>query len=716
VIPQIGKPVSHYRLEEKLGEGGMGVVYRAVDEKLQRTVALKFLSAAVAGKDELRERFMQEARAASSLDHPNICTIFEIDEAEDGEMFIAMAYYPGRTLDTILLEGPLEPERAVGIALQVARGLAVAHEELIIHRDIKPGNIMITDRETVKILDFGLAKLAGLTGLTRPDFTIGTPAYMAPEQIRSEKVDHRVDIWSLGVVLFEMITGRLPFKGDRTESMIHSILNDDPKRVSAVRPGLPGNLDRVIARTLTKSPRARYERMSELIADLQQAHAGVDSGALTIQRPAEKKKRSVAVLPFVNMSADKDQDYFCDGIAEELLIALSGISELHVASRTSAFQFKGTAMDIREIGEKLNVSTVLEGSVRKAGDRVRVTAQLINIDDGYRLWSERYDREIADIFAIQDEIAHNIADALQVTLTGEQEIQTERASTRDVEAYDLYLQGRQFFHQQRRKGYEVARQMFARAIEIDPLYARAHAGIANCSSFLNLYFGQGQAAIDDAERASARALELDADLAEARVARGLALSLGKKFDDAEQELNKAIELDPSSFDAYYFYGRLFQAQGKIADAVRMYAKACALAPEVYFSWVLLGASYAGLGDNTKANESFLLGIEATKVHLKVHPDDTRAWTFGAMCLTELGEPQKGAEWLDRARAIDPDEPVILYNVACGYVRLGRYPEAIDTLERAVAQGYTQKEWIANDPDFAAIRSDPRFQALLDSMT
>lgn len=707
--------ISHYRLEDKLGEGGMGVVYRAVDEKLERSVALKFLSRSLASDESLRTRFMQEARAASSLDHPNICTIFEIDETEDGELFIAMAYYPGETLDQRLKRGPLEVDSAIAIAAQVARGLAAAHEELIIHRDIKPGNIMLTDKETVKILDFGLAKLADRPGITRPDSSIGTPSYMSPEQIRSETVDQRTDIWSLGVVLHEMFSGRIPFKGERTESLIHSILNDEPTRISSVRSGLPRGVERILSRALAKSPRARYEKMTELISDLQQLRAEIDSGERTIRRPAEKKRTSVAVLPFVNMSADPEQQYFCDGIAEELLIALSEVPELHVASRTSAFQFKGSSMDIRDIGEKLNVSTVLEGSVRKAGDRVRVTAQLINIEDGYRLWSDRYDREISDIFAIQDEIARNIAQALEVTLKGEDQAEPERAAPTDVEAYDLYLRGQQFFHQHRRKGYEIARQMFRNAIEIDPNYARAWAGIANCSSSLHFYFGHGQEAVEEAQRASTRALEIDPDLAEARVSRGLALSLAKEYDEAERELKRAIELNPSSFDAHYFYGRLYQAQGKLPEAAAMYQKACSITPEAYFTWVMLGGIYKGMGEETKANAAYLEGIEATKTHLRVHPDDTRAWAFGAACLSELGEPEKAEEWVDRALVIDSDEPLILYNAACVYAYLGNIDKSIDALRRTIDLGYIQKEWMVNDPDLEAARSDPRFGELLERM-
>ena len=359
------------------------------------------------------------------------------------------------------------------------------------------------------------------------------------------------------------------------------------------------------------------------------------------------------MLPFVDMSPQKDQEYFCDGIAEELLGALNQIADLHVASRTSSFQFRGSAMDIRDIGEKLNVKAVLEGSVRKAGDRIRVQAQLINVADGYRLWYERYDRDMEDIFAIQDEIAQNIAGALEVTLVGKQQPQQEKASPKEIEAYEYYLQGRQFFHQHRRKGYEIARQMFAKAIEVEPRYARAYAGLADCSSFLRLYFGHGDEAIAEAEEASRQAVTLEPDLAEARVARGLALSLTKDYEGAEKELKKAIELNPSLFDAHYVYARVALPQGNLREAADHFERACAITPEAYFAWLLVEGVYRGLGEEQKAQNAMIEGIEAAKKHLNLHPEDTRAWTMGAVTLAYLGEPDKANEWVERALAIDP---------------------------------------------------------------
>ncbi|MGA7614599.1 MAG: tetratricopeptide repeat protein, partial [Thermoanaerobaculia bacterium] len=588
-----------------------------------------------------------------------------------------------------------------------ARGLAAAHEELIIHRDVKPENIVVLARDTVKILDFGLAKLLG-PARSSGDGIIGTPAYMAPEQIRGEPVDHRVDIWALGVLFYEMLTSHLPFRGGRIEAVIHSILNDDAPRASDELP-LPSKADRIIARSLAKSVRARYERMDDMIADLADMQLDVDAGALTVRRAAVQKKTSVAILPFVDMSSEKDQEYLCDGITEEILAALRPVPELYVASRTSAFQFKGRAVDIREIGHKLNVDTVLEGSVRRAGERLRISAQLVNVDDGYRLWYERYDRELRDIFAIEDEIAERIARSLEVTLVAKPQ---QPVSTSETEAWEIYLQGRQFFHQHRKKGYEIALQTFQRVIELDPRYARAYAGIADSNSFLWLYFGYGKNAVEAADRASLKALELEPDLAESRCSRGLALFVTGKIDDAERELARSIALDPSLYDAHYIFGRVEFSRGQPAEAARHFREACAIDPEAYDSWYLLGMCYRRTGETAKARSADLACIEAAKRRIRLHPDDTRAWTMAAAIFVELGEPDRAAEWVARAVSIDPDETIILYNAACVYLALGKIGESLTCLENSVGHGGLSLEWATNDPDLDRLRGQPRFEALL----
>jgi len=449
----------------------MGVVYKAEDTRLERAVALKFLPAEVLRYPDSKKRFVQEARAASALDHPNICTIYEIDETPEGQTFIAMAYYAGETLEEKLDKGEIAPADACDITEKIAKGLAEAHKKGIIHRDIKPSNIFLTEDGHVKIIDFGLAKLAQQTKLTKEHTTLGTVRYMSPEQARGDEVDHRMDIWSLGVLCYEMLTGRAPFRDDYDQAVIYSILNETPEKIRTLRPDVPPAVEKIIGKSLAKNPEERYERIEDLINDLQ----SVEKASLSTPSGEEpgREKRSIAVLPFVDMSPEKDQEYFCDGLAEELINALAHIRSLRVAARTSAFSFRGGNYDIFEIGRKLKVDTVLEGSIRKAGNRLPITAQLVGTADGYHLWSEKYDRNMEDIFAIQDEISLAIVDKLKIELLGDEESMLVKRGTDNLEAYDLYMRGR-FFWEKRGLSLKTAIGYFKRAIELNPDYALAH--------------------------------------------------------------------------------------------------------------------------------------------------------------------------------------------------------------------------------------------------
>ena len=517
----IGTTVAHYRILEKLGEGGMGVVYRAEDLTLRRQVALKFLAAHALGRDDQRRRFLHEAQAAAALDHPNICPIHAIEERDD-QIFIAMALAEGDNLKRRLASGPLPYREATNIALQVAKGLDAAHAEGIVHRDVKSANIMVTEKGHARVTDFGLAKLPGVE-LSDPTLVLGTPGYMSPEQVRAAPLDLRTDIWSWGVVCYEMLTGHLPFHGDHPLAVVHAIIHDTPPAPSTIKPDVPRYWDRIVLRALEKSPEDRFGRISDAAAFLERGEAPTSTSGRR-RAPPPRDQPSIAVLPFVDMSADADQEYFCDGIAEEIINALSKIQALRVAARTSSFAFKGKSEDIRAIGRKLKVATVLEGSVRKAGNRLRVTAQLINVADGYHLWSERYDRELEDVFAIQDEIAQNIVKALRVELSEHEKRALERAPTENVEAYEYYLRGRQYFHQEphrhrvrapdvrarHRAGPEVRDGLRRhRRLLLVPLTCTSTAARRTCGV---------------PREASARALELAGDLAEAHAARGPALS------------------------------------------------------------------------------------------------------------------------------------------------------------------------------------------------
>ena len=412
----IGKTISHYRILEKLGQGGMGVVHKAEDTKLDRFVALKFLPPHLSQDKENKKRFIHEANTVSALNPPNIATIYEIDEA-DGQMFIAMEYIEGKSLQEIVgARHALPPPDSIDYAIQIAEGLQAAHKKEIIHRDIKPANILVTDDGVVKIIDFGLAKLAGLTMLTKEGTTLGTVAYMSPEQAQGAKVDHRTDIWALGSVLYEMLTGRQPFAGDYEQAVMYSIMNEEPEPITNLRSDIPTELQHMVQKAMQKDAGERYQQVNELLAELKSNKKRLESKKGDAD--GEEPSPSIAVLPFVNVSADPENEYFSDGLSEELINALTKLEGLHVVARTSAFRFRGKEIDIRDVGKQLNVGTVLEGSVRKSGNRLRITAQLINVADGYHLWSERYDRELVDVFAIQDEISQAIVNTLEVQLLG----------------------------------------------------------------------------------------------------------------------------------------------------------------------------------------------------------------------------------------------------------------------------------------------------------
>ncbi len=644
----VGKTILHYKIIEKLGEGGMGVVYKAEDTKLERTVAIKFLPKHVSAHDEERKRFEIEAKAAAALNHPNIATIHNIEEVDD-EMFIVMEYIKGRELRDIvgaLRDVPMPIEDVLNNATQIAEGLQAAHKKGITHRDIKSANIMITEDGQVKIMDFGLAKIAGWAQLTKDHSILGTAAYMSPEQARGESVDHRADIWSFGVVLYELLTGQLPFKGDYEQAVIYSILNEDPNSIVELREDTPSQLTSIVEKTLQKNPRDRFQTTKDLIDELK----ALEKSGSSIHE--KKVIHTVAVLPFTNMSNDKEQEYFCDGMAEDIINDLAHLEGLQVVARTSSFAFKAKNLDIREIGMKLGAHSIVEGSVRKAGNRLRITAQLINVADGYHLWSERYDRELEDVFAIQDEIAKNIVQALEIKLSKREKRALGKVKTHDVEAYDFYLRGREFFHHGRQKNIHYASEMFTRAIEIDPDYTLAYAGLADCYSYLFMYFEKNQENIERSATASKRALELDPELAEAHAARGLAVSLNGKYDEAEKQFDRAIELNPKLYEAYYFYARTCRQQGKMEKAARLFKKAGEVRPEDYQAALFLASAYKRL-NSPKQTEAARRAVELAGKHLQLNPDDARAFYLGGAALMELGEMERATEWCNRALAIEP---------------------------------------------------------------
>ncbi len=436
---------------------------------------------------------------------------------------------------------------------------------------------------------------------------------------------------------------------------------------------------------------------------------------VTRQGPAAESRGSIAVLPFSDLSLAGDQGYLCDGISEEIINSLSRINGLRVSSRTSSFTYKGKLEDIRSIGRSLGVTTVLEGSVRKDGNQLRITVQLTNVEDGCLLWSESYDRELKHVFAIQDEIARTIASTLKIALTPRERVAIGRAPTTDLQAYDFYLRGRQFFYQYKRKGIEFALKMFSHAIELDPAFVRAFAGMADCCSFLYMYAGSHDQHRRQADEMSRKALELDPESAEAHASRGLACTLMKSYADAEQEFERAIRLGPNLFEAYYLYGRACFAQGKLEKTIQLYEKAIEVNPQDYQVPLLVAQIYADLDDAPKAEASRRRGIRAAETKLRLNPDDSRALYMGANGLVALGEYEKGLEWARQALEIDPDEPMVLYNVGCIQSLAHQYDDALDSLERAFKNGLTEKGWYEHDSNLDPLRPHPRFKRLLKQL-
>ncbi|MEO8192719.1 MAG: protein kinase [Gemmatimonadales bacterium] len=702
-----------YTITRELGRGGMATVYLAEDFRHGRDVAVKVLHpelASALGTD----RFLREIRLAARLNHPHILPLFDSGEAQ-GFLFYVMPYIEGESLrDRLNREGQLPPEEALAIARSVAAALDYAHRNKIVHRDIKPENIMINEGEAM-VMDFGIAKAltaAGADTLTQIGMVVGTPAYVSPEQAAGEvDIDGRSDQYSLACVLYEMLSGERPFTGPTAQAVLNKRFTGPSPSLRKTMKDLPEEIHAALDKALAQDPAARFYTSSEF------AKALVPTIVITpVSTPAPEGAqvvKSIAVLPFTNTSADPENEYFTDGMAEEIINALSKIKSLGVASRTSTFVFKGKTGDIREIGRKLEVSAVLEGSVRRVGNKIRVSAQLINVANGLQLWSERYDREIEDVFAIQDEIAQNIVKALRVVLSEDEKRAIEKAATDNVEAYDYYLRGRKFFHQHRRTSLEFARQMFTRAIEVDPNYARAYAGVADCCSILFMYFDARESNLKQADKASRKALSLDPDLAEAHSARGLSYSLSKEYQKAGEEFEIAMKLDPKLYEAPYFYGRACIAQGNSTEAVPLFEKACALRPEDYQAPSFLAQAFAGQGRIAEANKASQRAVKSMEAWLDANPDDARALNLGAGIWSNLGQTEKALEWANRSLEIDREDPQLLYNVGCVYAIEGMKDDALRCLERAIDKGYGHREWMEHDSDLNSLRNDPRFKALLD---
>ena len=673
----IGETFAHYRILEKLGEGGMGVVYKAEDKKLDRVVALKFLSPELMRNSEARKRFVNEAKAAAALNHPNICTIYEIDESEE-QTFIAMEYIEGMSLQEYggtIRESVRGIDTCTEIAIQIAKGLSKAHEKGIIHRDVKPGNILITRDGQAKIIDFGLAKLKGQTNVTKEGVTLGTVAYMSPEQARGGKIDHRTDIWSFGVIFSEMLTGDLPFNGEFEQAVIYSILNEEPEAIKNSQSDFPHELNTIVRKTLAKAPSERYQKMDEVLADLISIKKKMNSHLSNEQDTKLNKMPSIAVLPFVNMSPDPENEYFGDGLAEELINALTKLKGLRVAARTSAFSFRGRESDIREIGTQLNVNSILEGSVRKAGNMLRITTQLIDVESGYHLWSDRYDREMKDIFAIQDEITAAIVEQLKVKLVKQEGKLLVKRYTENIEAYRRYMEGRFWWNKRSQDGFAKANLLFKEAIEIDPDYALAYAGLAECYCMLSIHLAKPEPFVRQGRIAAEKALSIDETLAEAHAALGwIKFIYDWDWLGAERSFKKAIQLNPQYPTAYNWYAVLLSTINRHEEAIRCMTQAHDYDPGSAIINRDLGVIYTWAGDFERA----LSQLQAT---IEMDPDFSPAYFHMGIVYVWLKKYDLAIEYFIKVREMTGDFFDIIGTLGYTHAKLGQKEAALNELKK-----------------------------------
>jgi len=741
----IGKSITHYKIIEKLGAGGMGTVYKARDNKLDRFVALKFLPPHLSQDEETKKRFVHEAKAASALNHSNITIIYAIEVANDsnwnGELFIVMEYIDGKELKELIDNNQLSIDNALNYATQIAAGLQAAHEKGIVHRDIKSANIMITKNGLVKIMDFGLAKISGSALLTKVGTTLGTAAYTSPEQAQGAPTDHRTDIWAFGVVLYEMLTGELPFKGDYEPAVIYSILNEAPTNLADYRKNIPDKLNKIVEKSLKKKIDARYQNIQEILTDLQDA---LTTPSTTEFRHREKETPSIAVLPFVNMSADPENEYFSDGLAEDIINALTKLKNFRVAARTSAFSFKGKKTNIREIGRALNVETVLEGSVRKAGNRLRITAQLINVDDGYHIWSEQYDRVMEDVFAIQDEITHAVVHKLKVELLGNDEEIIVKKYTDNVHAYQLYLKGRYFWNQRYKGTLQQALDYFQEAIESDPNYALAYSGVADCyTSFGTWHFLPPQKAFPLAKKAAQKAIELDGNLAEGHTSLGL-INMVYDWDwsSTEKALQRAIELNPNYALAHCYYGHLLVMSGRFAEAKVVAKKSLELEPLSLVVNAFAGITFYLAREYDHAIHQLQKTLEIDSNSILAH--FFIAWSYSQKSMHEeaveasqkavdivegstlwlanlgtvfglAGKKKQAEQILKKLQRTAKKGFVSPVQFAWIYIGLGEKKEALNWLEKAYNEQAGTLNVLKVAPEYDSLRDEPRFQKILKKM-
>jgi serine/threonine protein kinase/Flp pilus assembly protein TadD len=731
------KRLGRYEISSQLGAGGMGEVYLAHDTKLDRKVALKILPADVGDHDRVR-RFIQEAKAASALNHPNILTIYEIDEI-DSEHFIVTEFIEGQTLYKRMRLAPLESSEAIDIGIQVASALCATHAVGIVHRDVKPENIMLRLDGIVKVLDFGVAKLSRDLPATRaasetptqaflktvPGTLLGTAQYMSPEQARGLDVDARTDIWSLGCVLYEMITTRQPFGGATMMDVLSEILNREPDSLASHVSEKSREFERIVYRALRKDREQRYQTAKDLLIDLKDLKSELEgqlkgrtstkilSDTATKSFSSPVPERSIAVLYFENMNSENDSDYFCAGITEDIITDLSKISHLKVVPRSDVLPFRNKGVNTRQVGEALRVNYILEGSVRTAGKRIRITAQLINARDGYQLWAERFDSFLEDIFDLQNEVSQKIAAALKISLTDSERQLLAKKPTDDLRAYDLYMQGRELLYRKGKRNTEKAIEKFENAVAIDPNFASSYAGLAEAYSQMYEWYDGNPVWLGKVIETNQKALTLDPDLLEAQFGIAMVYFHHRRFAESRRTIDDILKKDSQFHPGYLRLGMIADLSGNLDSALEYYRRATELKPYDEDSWRYLAGVHRKLGNVEAAEEAALKVIEVTSRKLEASLDDITVMSRLAEAYARFGSKEEAHATLKRVFELEPNDGLAVYNCSCAYALLGEKGPALISLRRAFDSGFrTVTHWAKTDSAFDSMCSDVEFQQLI----